>query len=218
MAYQMSAYLLILKTSLNPVVYASLTRNHSQSSQIEVFEFVQRAVSFFHFITCAFVFFWGKELIYFVLGEEWLNIETPLKVFFVVALVRGISGSVNPLLFVNGITKAELNIGAINLLLLIPAIYVGAISYGIIGASLGVLAVSIVTGVLMFYIYIRKITRLWGHYLFGPLIILLSMHISNELVSGYKLLSALITLFLFYQIYIKFFRSYLKKYGFSQFI
>lgn len=160
LAYQVSHYFLNARAGINKVIFPALSRFSDKNDRYEAFGVMTNLVSVLYIIPTIIMLFFGTELITYLYGIKWLPAALIFQIFFITILIKATSSNAGPLLHSEGNTKADLKLSIINLTILVPSIYFGALYYGITGAALGILFVSVISGITTYTIFVKPIT---GH-------------------------------------------------------
>jgi len=208
LAFQVSHYFLQAKTVLNSVIFPAFSRTNSLLERYKGFKIITDIVGALYLVPSVIVLFWGKEIIYFTMGEKWLPSLVPFKIFFVIVLIRAIGGSAGPLFYSQGITHVDVVLSVLNILLMIPVIYCGTILLGINGAALAVLLVGFILAGYAYEKYVRVLTNHGFLYYFakpliGLLLTFLAASIGNYLfwvivIKAMIFIAIMVLLYVFY--------------------
>lgn len=208
LAFQVSHYFLRAKTALNSVIFPAFSRTDSLLERYKGFKILTDIVGALYLVPTVIVLFWGKEIIYFIMGEKWLPSLVPFKIFFVIVLIRAIGGSAGPLFYSQGITHVDVVLSVLNILLMIPAIYCGTILLGINGAALAVLLVGFISVGYGYEKYVRILTDHGFLYYFikpliGLLLAFLAVSLGNYLCWAFVIktmtfIAIMVLLYVFY--------------------
>jgi O-antigen/teichoic acid export membrane protein len=93
----------------------------------------------------------GHKIILILFGEKWIGMDTPLKIFVFALTFSILSALMSSLFNAIGKPKIQFYIGAVNLVLLTAFLLLLVPVYGIIGAALGILIISIIILIMAFY-------------------------------------------------------------------
>ncbi len=173
-AFQFSHYFLRAKDVINSVLlpaYANLERLEDRRAG---FRLGCELMGFVYLFPLIAIFIFGDEIVTVVFGGKWLPSVLPLKIFLVTILVRAVGHNYAPLLYAAGNTLVDLKAAALNGLLLPGAVYFLCVWWGITGAALGVLAVSLVSHVFIFERFVSKLTgKGFLHFYWKPVTVVL---------------------------------------------
>ncbi|WKN44638.1 lipopolysaccharide biosynthesis protein [Tunicatimonas pelagia] len=99
----------------------------------------------------------AKPIILVGFGEEWLGAVNPLRILSLSVIIHAISGTVSTVIKSTGRADLIVKINALlTLLVTVPAITLGSIWFGIVGAAWGVVIYKTI-GLLVYQHYIQKI-------------------------------------------------------------
>ncbi len=212
LAFQVSHYFLNFRTAINKVVFPTLSRLTNKIDRYKVFDSMTFIVSFIYLIPAIVILIFGKEIIIFVYGIKWLPAVLPFQIFFVIVLFKAIASNAGPLLHAEGNTIADLKISTFNFIFIIPVVYFGTFHLGILGASLGILTVSLSSVIIAFQFFVKPYTgKNFLYYIHKPIIIVFLLSLSLYLIYGLQFhWSKIIMLMIILTIIIKLYFSSLK--------
>ncbi|MGB3586841.1 MAG: lipopolysaccharide biosynthesis protein [Tunicatimonas sp.] len=99
----------------------------------------------------------AKPIILIGFGEEWLGAAAPLRVLSLSVIIHAISGTVSTVIKSTGRADLIVKVNTVlTLLVTVPAIAIGAIWFGIVGAAWGVVVYKTI-GLMVYQHYIQKI-------------------------------------------------------------
>lgn len=208
LAFQVSHYFLNARTAINKVVFPALSRLNEKKDRYKAFEVITNVMSIIYLIPTIVVLLFGEELITHIYGVKWLPAVKAFQVFFAIVLVKAIASNAGPLLHSEGNTKADLKLSIINFILIVPLVYIGTRYGGIVGASLGILFVGLVSVIIAYHKFVKPMTG-YGflYYLWKPIFIVLFvciiLSLINWLMLGFliKLVALLFSLSLIVKLY-----------------
>jgi len=175
LAFQTSHYFLNLRTGINKVIFPTFSRFCNEEDKFKAFHIATNIVSVLYLLLTIIILIFGKDIVLFVFGPEWAPSITVFKIFFIIVFIKATASNVGPLLHSEGITNADLKLSIVNLIMIIPSIYLGCAYFGIEGASIGVFITSVVSVVIAYKFYIQPITGNGVLYYFGRIGIVCSL-------------------------------------------
>lgn len=158
LAYQTTNYLLNLRIAISKVSLPLISIVDKESNKYSLFEAITNTTALIYTIPAIVIVVFGKEIITIVFGQNWLGSIVPFKIFSVIILVKSINDNSKSLFHAENRNDFDLKLSALNLIILIPALYTGTILYGIIGASLSILFSSILVSIYAYGYCVKKIT------------------------------------------------------------
>ncbi len=178
LAFQLSQYLLKVKTAINSVLLPAFAHPESKEEKCRMFDMAIRLTATVYVLPALIILILGKYFILLVYGEKWLPSLIPLKIFLVIVVVKAVSGNAGPLLYSLGKTRQDLKLAIINAITLPVFVVIGTYYYGIVGAAVGVMLsagfsafygfakyISPETGKSIFYYYHKSVlflAAIWG--------------------------------------------------------
>lgn len=212
LAFQVSHYALTAKTAINSVLFPTFTQIKSKAERYKLFDLVIRLTSAIYTLPALIILIFGKYFIILIYGEKWVPAVMPLKIFFIIVVIRAIGGNAGPLLYSLGKTKQDLKLAIINAITLPIFVAVGTYYYGIIGAAVGVLVSASLNAFYGFGKYIVPETKKSVYFYYGKTVSFLSLIwavllIKNNLFSIDNLYFDFIFLIISSFIYWLFFRT-----------
>ncbi|MBP2169080.1 lipopolysaccharide exporter [Erwinia toletana] len=99
----------------------------------------------------------ADNFVLFMFGEKWLFIAPVMQILCVVGLLRAISNPIGALVMATALVNVSSKLNALRLVITVPAIWLGVVSGGVIGAALAFLAIQILYFALNYFFLIRPI-------------------------------------------------------------
>lgn len=156
MAFQLTSYFLIIKTTFNGVLLPYYSKTKCGEDKINLQNHQLDAVSYFFLILCLVGFAFSKELITLILGELWTEMYFIFNLFLIVVSLKAFSGSVVPYLISKGKRNVELFSLVVALAVFFSTIYILSKHFGVIGALLSALLSVFISMVFLYYGFIRN--------------------------------------------------------------
>jgi teichuronic acid exporter len=139
-----------LSRTVNKVMYPVFSKFQDDPVKLKSFFFqILKVNSIMIYPVMAFLVYFGEDVILTFFGNKWVEAVLPLKILAFAMLIELLGNAIDTILRAKGKPKLELKIlTQVNLLVLVPGIFLGVYFYDLVGASVAVLINTVV------YVYV----------------------------------------------------------------
>ncbi len=185
LSFQLTNYLLILKTTLNNVLLPYYSKVDDESIKLELLNSHTKLLTLFYLSISTLCMMLSGSIIDLILGDEWEDMIQVFNLFTIVVMFKAFSSSFLPYLISVEKRNAELNSTIFALMVLIIILPVLTLNFGVFGALIAVI-MSTLFG--YNYLYFKYINRNINGNFFKKFV---GMILISSIIYGCSLLSIL---------------------------
>ena len=160
LAFQLTNYLLIIKTTLNNVLLPYYSKTEDKHLQISLLSNHTRLLTSFYFVLVVLCAIFSEIAIVTILGEDWADMREILNLFIIAVMFKAFVSSFLPFLITKGKNESELQCTIFALLALVLVLPILTLKMGSIGALCAVIGSTLVSfGYLYFQFIIKYVNK-----------------------------------------------------------
>ncbi|WP_394392266.1 oligosaccharide flippase family protein [Shewanella woodyi] len=183
LSFQLTNYLLILKTTLNNILLPYYSRVEDNGIKTALLNSHTKLLTLFYLAVSIVCMMLSGTAIDIVLGEEWVDMTVIFNLFTIVVMFKAFTSSFLPYLITVDKRKAELQSTVFALIVLVILLPILSIKMGIVGALMAVIISTLLSFTYLYFKYIYR--NIEGNY-FKTFV---GMLLVSSLIFGCSLLS-----------------------------